>query len=137
MNILICNSQSTGQCGLCFCVYTEPVYIVDCENAGIHEFPELDYSVAKLVVKAFMRKNHLTVLNSSIFKSWEILKLIDLSDNNLTCTEITKIPETVKVITDCKDEKGKHFIIIHEQLLTFLFLLLLSLLLQFLNIKLK
>lgn len=109
------NSQSTTQCGLCVCVYIEPYYTLDCENAGIHELPLLEYTIGKLVNKAYLDKNHIRFIDSDIIESWYMLDFIDLTHNMLKCTEIEKIPENVKVKTDCSEMSGKDcFLLFHS-----------------------
>lgn len=100
------DSQSTTQCGLCTCMYIEPYYSLDCENVGLHELPELEYTVGKLVNKAYLGKNHIQFIDPAIIGSWYMLEFIDLTHNMLRCSEIEKVPENVKVRTDCADIPG-------------------------------
>lgn len=106
---MFANSQSTTQCGLCTCIYIEPYYTLDCENTGIHQLPLLDYTVGKLVNKAYLGKNHIRLIDGDIIKSWYMLDFIDLTDNLMKCREIEKIPENVKVRTDCSDQSSKYY----------------------------
>lgn len=115
-------SQSTTQCSLCTCIYIEPMYILDCENAGIHQLPELDYSIAKLVSKAYLAKNHLTMLDTDILSSWSMLEYIDLSHNSLKCKELSKIQPNVRISTDCGQEIGKYINLYFIFIILFLFI---------------
>lgn len=105
----VSKSQSTTQCGLCTCMYIEPLYILDCENAGIHQLPELDYTVAKLISKAYLSNNHLTVLDTDVIRSWSMLEYIDLVHNPLKCKELGKIRGNVRISSsDCNDLIGEY-----------------------------
>lgn len=111
---IFANSQSTTQCGLCDCIYIEPYYTLDCENVGVHELPLLEYTIGKLVNKAYLDKNHIRFIDPEIIRSWYMLEFIDLTHNMLKCSEIEKIPENVKVRSDCPQLLGMYYFLLFQ-----------------------
>lgn len=89
------------RCGKCQCLNLDPYIVADCRGKGLKTLPLFDMLVTFSLKKLYLNDNRITSLDQDIIKSWSMLYYIDLTGNNISCHDLNKFPEKVKIKSDC------------------------------------
>lgn len=68
---------------------------------GLTKLPVFDLYLAYSLTRIYLNGNYINYLHQDILATWRSVELIDLIGNPIECTELNKIPASVKIITDC------------------------------------
>lgn len=102
--VMNANSQGITQCGVCRCIYIEPHYSADCEGLGLETLPLFDETVTIVLNEVYLKDNKLVELDQNIIDSWYNLEYMDLSNNYISCEQMGKISDVVKIDGVCYEQ---------------------------------
>ena len=99
--LMIVTSAGEFQCNVCRCYYTEPTTFMDCSDLELDWLPVIDEMVAFTLTTVYLKNNNITILDTDILETWDVLNFLDISKNPLNCDELVKLPSDVEVVSDC------------------------------------
>lgn len=90
-------------CGAaCVCDIKEDLVIAECNGRQLVKLPSFDRGLAPLLTRVYLNDNLIKELNETVLSTWVSLGVIDLMSNPLHCSQLGKIKEHVKILSNCE-----------------------------------
>jgi len=110
------------RCNVCVCYHYGGKISMDCRNRELFSLPTIERTDTFALAEVYMNNNNISLIDTSVMESWTLLRYIDLRDNPLICTELTKIPDNVLTMSDCEGNERGEFFILYSFIYLFIYL---------------
>lgn len=89
--------------GICTCDIKEEFSIAECNGKSLTKLPIFEPYLAYTLTRIYLNNNQIIKLQKDVLTTWRSVRIIDLARNPIDCGQLSKIPSSVRIISDCRD----------------------------------
>lgn len=87
---------------ICTCDITEEFSIAECNGKGLSKLPIFQPYIAYKLTRIYLNNNNIGQIQMDVLMTWRSAEIIDLAQNPIDCDQLSQIPSSIRIITDCR-----------------------------------